>query len=103
MIDKLFCNHTFISVKQAEEARVKFEIPDSHGVWDHDAKWKQISSESEDDENGANDQLRSGWKASGWLAQHANDHGGDAGTAAEVPSMEDSDSVVASYIVEDED
>ena len=56
----LFWNLYFTSAKQAVEVHVQFQIPDK--VWD--AKWKQISSEH--DEDGALDQLRSGWKV--WLA-----------------------------------
>ena len=66
-------------------------------LWD--AKWSQVSSEAWHDENGARGQLQS--ESTAWLAQHANDHSGDAGTAAELPSMENC--ITACYTVEDED
>ena len=51
LFDKLFWNLPFTSAKQAEEVLGKFEILDN--VWD--AKWKQISSEH--DQDSASDQL----------------------------------------------
>jgi hypothetical protein len=79
VVDNLFWNLPFASVKQSIAVREKFHITEEE--WTE--KWKYFTSEH--DEDGAREQLISGWKS--WVQNQQQKGPGEGGAATAKPDL----------------